>query len=59
MRDLAVKAKQIDYLIQSLPEPESEEVQVRVEPPRYHHAVLKSNHTGGAFRGSRRGDGGS
>ncbi|CCL98923.1 uncharacterized protein FIBRA_00930 [Fibroporia radiculosa] len=27
VRDLVVKAKQIDYLIQSLPEPESEEVQ--------------------------------
>ena len=28
VNDLVVKAKQIDYLIQSLPEPEAEEVQV-------------------------------
>lgn len=28
MNDLVVKAKQIDYLIQSLPEPEPEELQV-------------------------------
>ena len=30
--DLMVKAKQIEYLIQSLPTPEPEEVQVRVPP---------------------------
>ena len=29
VNDFVVKAKQIDYLIQSLPEPEAEEVQVR------------------------------
>jgi mediator of RNA polymerase II transcription subunit 21 len=31
--DLMVKAKQIEYLIQSLPTPEPEEVQVRAFPP--------------------------
>lgn len=31
VNDLVVKAKQIDYLVQSLPEPEAEEVQVSAQ----------------------------
>ncbi|TFY53209.1 hypothetical protein EVJ58_g9574 [Rhodofomes roseus] len=34
VNDLVVKAKQVDYLIQSLPEPEPEEVQVRPHSQR-------------------------
>ena len=33
--DLMVKAKQVDYLIQSLPEPEAEDVQVRTVSLRF------------------------
>jgi hypothetical protein len=44
--DLMVKAKQIEYLIQSLPTPEPEEVQVRISPqtptPSHQKSLFRS-----------------
>lgn len=37
--DLLVKAKQIEYLINSLPEPEAEEMQVRQRIQACHHSL--------------------
>ena len=41
--DLVVKAKQVEYLIQSLPEPEAEEIQVRLvlsNPYSHNHIIV-------------------
>ena len=55
--DMMVKAKQIEYLINSLPPPEPEEVQVRSVTCRYN--VTAETHTCGVGRtlgGPRGGD---
>lgn len=61
--DLVVKAKQVEYLIQSLPEPEAEENQVRVVCPiliphsyssTYYCVILGCEITGLGRRDDRR-----
>ena len=55
MADMMVKAKQIEYLINSLPQPESEEEQVR---PCSFHEGLRANvdMLDGAFGSAGEGD---